>query len=44
MRLLMLRGWSDGLLVSLGAPLVASALLLALGAWRFGRQTSERVA
>ncbi|MFI6503378.1 ABC transporter permease [Nonomuraea typhae] len=44
MRLLMLRGWTGGLPVALAALLVAAALLLALGAWQFGRQTSERVA
>ncbi|MFI9556559.1 ABC transporter permease [Nonomuraea endophytica] len=44
MRLLMLDGWSAGLPVAMGALVLASALLLVVGAWQFGRQTSERVA
>ncbi|MFC7099103.1 ABC transporter permease [Nonomuraea rubra] len=43
MRLLVLRGWGGGVPVSLGALGVASALLLAVGAWQFTRQTSHRI-
>jgi ABC-2 type transport system permease protein len=43
-RLLVLDGWSGGVPVSLGALAVASALLLAVGARQFARQTSERIA
>ncbi|MGW3349469.1 ABC transporter permease [Nonomuraea rubra] len=43
MRLLVLRGWGGGVPVSLGALVVASALLLAVGAWQFTRQTSHRI-
>ncbi|TMR07738.1 ABC transporter [Nonomuraea turkmeniaca] len=44
MRLLVLDGWSGGVPLSLGALVVASALLLAVGSWQFARQTSERIA
>ncbi|SEH00577.1 ABC-2 type transport system permease protein [Nonomuraea solani] len=44
MRLLVLRGWSGGVPVSLGVLVLASSLLLAVGAWQFTRQTSHRVA
>lgn len=44
MRLLVLEGWSGGVSLSLGALVVASALLLAVGAWQFARQTGERIA
>ncbi|UBU09806.1 ABC transporter permease [Nonomuraea gerenzanensis] len=43
MRVLVLRGWGAGVPVSLGALAVASALLLAVGAWQFTRQTSHRI-
>ncbi|MEU8251918.1 ABC transporter permease [Nonomuraea sp. NPDC048916] len=43
MRLLVLRGWTGGVPVSLGALVAASSLLLAVGAWQFARQTAERV-
>lgn len=43
-RLLVLEGWSGGVPLSLGALVVASAVLLAVGAWQFARQTGERIA
>ncbi|TDD14030.1 ABC transporter permease [Nonomuraea diastatica] len=43
-RLLVLRGWSGGVPVSLAALVVACGLLLTVGAWQFARQTSERIA
>ncbi|MEV0386068.1 ATP-binding cassette domain-containing protein [Nonomuraea sp. NPDC050643] len=43
MRLLVLQGWSGGVPVSLAALVLASALLLTVGAWQFARQTSHRV-
>ncbi|MEV0999284.1 ABC transporter permease [Nonomuraea sp. NPDC050202] len=43
MRLLVLRGWGGGVPLSLGALVVASALLLTVGAWQFTRQTSHRI-
>ncbi|TDC96537.1 ABC transporter [Nonomuraea deserti] len=43
-RLLVLRGWSGDVPLSLAALVVACVLLLAVGAWQFARQTSERIA
>jgi ABC-2 type transport system permease protein len=43
-RLLVLRGWGGDVPLSLAALVVACVLLLAVGAWQFTRQTSERVA
>ncbi|NBE99327.1 ABC transporter permease [Nonomuraea sp. KC401] len=43
-RLLVLRGWSGGVPLSLAALVVACALLLTVGAWQFARQTAERIA
>ncbi|WP_246064419.1 hypothetical protein [Nonomuraea longispora] len=43
-RLLVLRGWSGGVPVSLAALVVACALLLTVGGWQFARQTAERIA
>lgn len=44
MRVLTLEGFGVGVPSSLGALLLASVLLLAVGTWQFGRQTGERVA
>ena len=43
MRLLVLQGWGGALPVSLGVLVLASVLLLAVGAWQFTRQTADRV-
>ncbi|MEO3804871.1 ABC transporter permease [Nonomuraea sp. B1E8] len=43
-RLLVLRGWGGGVPLSLAVLVVACVLLLAVGAWQFARQTSERIA
>jgi ABC-2 type transport system permease protein len=42
-RLLMLTGWSAAVALSMGALVVASGALLAVGSWQFARQTAERI-